>query len=396
MKELREFVNNHFYIDKGRSSFSNLVKKIKLENEFYFYIENYIDFGTFKQKLYHYINNIDDKVYCESCGKIEVNWVEKDNKYRNTCSRKCSGLLTGKKNSPKRNSHPDIKTKKDFIEYFSKNKIKLSESSLSKVYPILVKNINNLVKIDSNNYSEKVYLYLHDLFSIPVCKNCEYNKTSFDTFTKGYHNYCSVKCSSNSKEKKEKIKKTCLEKYGVENIGSITREQAIDTMNKKYGGHISTTKQYKDKYKKTSLERYGEDHYSKSKFDRDNKFKTNNPMKYDEIINKALKTKKEKGIIYKWNDNELKDIQSYRRAVSYYTEKTYEEYKDFINPNSLERGLYSNHIDHIFPVIEGWRNRIEPKVLSNYKNLRLIDSYENLSKGDRTEITIDEFYEMIK
>jgi hypothetical protein len=397
MKELSNFINNHFNNDKGRSSFSNLVKKIKLENELFVYIENYINFGTFKQKLHHYINNIPSKVYCESCKTIEVNWVEGDNKYRNTCSSKCSGLLTGKKRSPKRKPHPDIKDNKDFIEYFSKNKIKLSESSLVKVYPDLVKSINSDIKFDSN-FPEKVYFYLYDLESRPKCKHCLENMSPFDTFSKGYHNYCSVKCSSNSIDKKNRIKDTCVLKYGVENIGSITRGQASETMNEKYGGHISTTKQYKEKYKETCLERYSEEHIFKTE---DFKTKTRDYFKKNygedwstknkEIIERILKTKKEKGIIYKWSDDELKDIKSYRRAVSYYTEKSYIEYKNIINPDNLERGLHTNHIDHIFPVIEGWKNGIDPKILSRHENLRLIDSYENLSKGERTDISLDEF-----
>ena len=389
MESLSKFIEDHYLIDKSRSSFSNLIKKIKLENELSVFIENYISFGTFKQKLYHFINGTNCKLYCPVCDLNELNWVERDNKYRTTCSIKCAGKLTGKKNNPKRKPHPIFNSKEDFINYFNKNRIKLVEKSLSKIYPDLVRSINESVRFRSDNFSEKVYFYLYNLKSRPICSHCNYNPVSFDTFSKGYHKYCSIKCSSNSEEKKNDIKETCLERYGVENIGMVTREKALTTMCERYGGHISTTKQYKEKYSKTSMERYGEKHYSK--IDINNKFRVSNPMLSSDIVNKTLTTKKEKGIIYKWTEDELKDIQSYRRAVSYYTEKTYEEYRDIINPYNIERGIHTNHIDHIFPVIEGWKNKIDPKLISHHSNLRLVDSYENLSKGDRNDITVDDF-----
>jgi hypothetical protein len=393
MKSLIKLIEDHYITDKSRSSFSNLIKKIKLENEFSDFIENYIPFGTFKQKLYHFINRVPNKIYCTICNTNELNWVEKDNRYRTTCSINCAGKLTGKKNNPKRKKHPNLDSKDEFIDYFNKNKIKLVESSLSKIYPYLVESINSSVKFNSGSFPEKVYFYLHDLKSRPLCKHCNYNTVSFDTFSKGYHSFCSIKCSSNSDEKKAKIMETCIDKYGVKNISMITREKALSTMVEKYGGHISTTEQYKEKYKNTCLEKYGEEHYSK--VDQNNKFKLDNPMQNTLIINKTLKTKKERGIIYKWSEDELKDIQSYRRSVSYYTEKTYEVYKHIINPNGLERGIHTNHIDHIFPVIEGWKNKIDPKLISHYKNLRIVDSYNNLSKGERTDFSVDDFFKII-
>ena len=394
MESLIKFIDNHTNSDKTRSSFSNLIKKIRLENEFFLFIDRYLDFGTFKQKLYHFTNNKKSKFICPVCNINELNWVEKDNRYRTTCSIKCSGKLTGTKNNPKKKSHPIINNKEEFINYFNTNSIKLIESSLSKIYPDLVNSINDYIKFKSDNFPEKVYFYLYELSSRPLCKHCKYNAVSFDTFSKGYHEYCSVKCSSNSIDKKNKIKETCVSKYGVENIGMVTREKALKTMKDKYGGHISTTDDFKEKYRKTCLERYGEGHYSK--VDDTNKFKVDNPMKSSDVVNRTLFTKKNLGIIYKWSEQELKDIQSYRRAVSYYTEKTYEKYKHIINPNNLERGIYSNHIDHIFPVIDGWKNGINPKLISHYKNLRLIDSYDNLSKGDRNAISVVDFLESVK
>lgn len=356
MESLIKFIEDHNRIDKSRNSFSNLIKKIKLENEFFSFIDGYLKFGTFKQKLYHFLNNKNIKFICLVCNTNELNWVEKDNKYRTTCSIKCAGKLTGTKNNPKRKSHPILNTKEEYINYFNTNSIKLVESSLSKIYIDLVNSINNTIKFESS-FPEKVYFYLHNLETRPLCKHCNYNAVSFDTFSKGYHDYCSVKCSSNSDRKKNDIKKTCLERYGVENIGMITRDKALKTMEDKYGGHISTTDGYKEKYRKTCLERYVEEHVFKTDDFKSKmselfleKYGSIYPMKNKDMIEKSLLIRKKNGNIYKWSEDELKDIQSYRRSVSYYTEKTYEEYKHIINPDNLERGIHSNHIDHIFPL----------------------------------------------
>lgn len=53
------------------------------------------------------------------------------------------------------------------------------------------------------------------------------------------------------------------------------------------------------------------------------------------------------------------------------------------------------YFDHIYPVIEGWKNKIDPKLISNYKNLQLINSYENLSKSARTNMSSEDFFNLI-
>lgn len=390
MERLNILIKEHYLIDTKRSSLSNLIKKIKLDNELYLFIDKYQDYGTFKQKLYNYTNNIITEPVCTVCNINKLNWVEKNNLYRSTCSIICNGKLTGTKNNPKKEPHPYLETKQDYLNYFNLSKIKLTESNLKNIYPDLVKEISSLPIKFPDKYAENVYYYLYQLKNVPICKYCNYSTVKFNTFLNGYHDYCSVKCSSNSTEKKNAIINTCLTKYGVKNIGEITRNKANETMNERYGGHISTTEQYKNKYRETSFIRYGFEHYSQ--FDVNNYFVVNNPMKNKFNIKKSLETKKEKGLILKWSETELKDIQSYRRSVSYYTELTYKENIDILNPFNLNRGIHTNHIDHIFPVIEGWKNKICPKLISNLNNLKLVSSYYNLFKGERTKMTVEDFY----
>ena len=401
MEKLNILKDIHFKNDKSRSSLSNLIKKIKLDKELFNFIDDYLEFGTFKQKVYHYIyKKGSDELICPVCSINKINWVDRNNCYRSVCSTKCSGKLNKVRNSDKKiYINPELSTKNDFINFFLSNNRKLTESNLIKIYPDLVSEVNKL-NFRTKSYSEKVYFYLYDLRTRPVCEHCNYNFVEFDTFSKGYHTYCSVKCSSNSIEKKTNIENTCLEKYGVKNIGEVTREKAVETMIERYGSHISKTEQYKKKFKETSIKNYGVEHPFKSdvviKLIKDTCYNRYGDVYIKHRTDKMLKTKKESGLIYKWTDNELKDISNYRSAVSYYTEKSYIENKYILNPNDLERGMYTNHLDHIYPVIEVWKNNIPPKLISDYKNLRLISSFDNLSKCDRTDMLLEDFYDLIK
>ena len=61
--------------------------------------------------------------------------------------------------------------------------------------------------------AEELYLIFHNTEE-PKC-TCG-NETNFKNFTNGYYNFCSLKCSNNSKETQEKFRITMMETYGVE------------------------------------------------------------------------------------------------------------------------------------------------------------------------------------
>ena len=129
-------------------------------------------------------------------------------------------------------------------------------------------------------FSEQTFWYYHNLTEHPVCKICG-NPTGYLNFKNGYRDYCSQKCSiQDNPEKikqtclkkygvgnvmcldqyKEKSKQTCLEKYGVEHSfqSDVVKEKSKQTMIKKYGvEHVWESKELGDKQKKTCLERYG-------------------------------------------------------------------------------------------------------------------------------------------
>lgn len=129
--------------------------------------------------------------------------------------------------------------------------------------------------------SIRIWCLKNDILSedkLPKCPVCG----KLPAYSTGqFRTYCSKRCAQLDKEKflkkygvehhlklesvKEKRKKTVLQKYGVENIGIITREKAKKTTLKKYGvDNYTKTAEYKIKAKKTSLKKYGTTHPMKS------------------------------------------------------------------------------------------------------------------------------------
>jgi predicted transcriptional regulator len=51
--------------------------------------------------------------------------------------------------------------------------------------------------------------------------------------------------------------------------------------------------------------------------------------------------------------------------------------------NSDKRGWKNYHIDHIYPISMGYKEKIPPEKIGNIKNLRFIHYTENLDKGSK-------------
>ena len=75
-----------------------------------------------------------------------------------------------------------------------------------------------------------------------------------------YADFCSCKCSMSSNETKEAYKKSCIDKYGVDNPmkNKNVVEKGKETCRNKYGVvRASLLKEYQDKVKETNMKRYG-------------------------------------------------------------------------------------------------------------------------------------------
>ena len=154
------------------------------------------------------------------------------------------------------------------VEYFNEiiyrgkpNRIKekFVKSKFSDFYNFIVS------EFKGESFLEKLYMFNNNNNS-PKCY-CG-NSTKFISFSKGYFEYCSILCSSNSPKTREKYKKTCLENYGVDNVSSV--------------GDI------KNKKEKTFHSRYGKSTYLQTQEVKDkifNKLGVDNPFKSDKIQN---------------------------------------------------------------------------------------------------------------
>lgn len=107
-------------------------------------------------------------------------------------------------------------------------------------------------------YSQRVWHILNNIFEIPKCKHCNTNIVNFDRVNFKYLDCCSLSCANHFN--KEKIVKTNIERYGVDNIFKSTtiRTKSKKTMVERYGAeHNSQSVVLQNKYKENNLEKYG-------------------------------------------------------------------------------------------------------------------------------------------
>jgi len=107
-----------------------------------------------------------------------------------------------------------------------------------------------------------------------------------------------------------------------------------------------------------------------------------------ESIEKAIKTKTEKGLIRKPDDPQYFEFKKYRRKVYYWTAKN--DLSKLENYN--KRALLGYHLDHKFSITEGFRNNVPPKIIGSIYNLEFIPYNVNVSKGIKCSITLEELY----
>ncbi len=94
------------------------------------------------------------------------------------------------------------------------------------------------------------------------------------------------------------------------------------------------------------------------------------------------------------------DAVSYKEGFSLYkylvienTNKTYKKFKHIID-NDKKRSK-NMHIDHIYSIYDGFINNVPVYIISSLYNLRLIPSSDNMSKGKRSDISLDELCERV-
>ena len=123
--------------------------------------------------------------------------------------------------------------------------------------------------------SEKIVWLRDGLIDYPKCPVCGNNITRFDV---EYSKFCSCKCAQNSKDIRDKLKQTCINKYGVDNAAKseIVQMRMKQTCLERFGTTNVFASEYgKEKIKETNLKKFGVENPQQC---RDIKEKTNNTM----------------------------------------------------------------------------------------------------------------------
>jgi len=107
-----------------------------------------------------------------------------------------------------------------------------------------------------------------------------------------------------------------------------------------------------------------------------------------ETIKKVKQTKIDKGIIWKPDDPEYLEFKKYRRKVYYWTSKN--DLTTLVNHNNRARSAY--HLDHKYSIAEGFKNKVPPEIIGSINNLEFLLHTDNIKKGTRCSIKLEELY----
>jgi hypothetical protein len=204
---------------------------------------------------------------------------------------------------------------------------------------------------DDFRFPQKLFHYLNDDKELKLghCIVCE-KRCSFGNFKHGYPQHCSFKCVGKDKERVEKMKQTCLEKYGVDNPfkNEEIKEKIKQTNLEKYGvENYAQTEECKEKAKQTNLERYSVEYYSQTdehnervKQTSQEKFGTDYYTQTDEYKERARQTCLDKyGVDNPFKDEAIKEkikqtnLEKY--GVESYTQS--DEFKEKYKQTCLEK-----------------------------------------------------------
>ena len=91
-------------------------------------------------------------------------------------------------------------------------------------------------------------------------------------------------------------------------------------------------------------------------------------------------------------EEEIDNYKKYCKKVRSLTLINYNKYKDILDPNRLKSREF--HLDHIYSVCDGYKNNIDPIIISSIVNLRIISQKENSTKSSKSFIKLDELLKL--
>ena len=228
------------------------------------------------------------------------------------------------------------------IFFTSKNKINPRRTRIIQNYPNILNYLLNRYE-GCKSIREILYCIKTNIQEIPRCPICgNYLKSRKGVFQM----FCSKKCSANSNYRKEKIKNTCINKYGVDNVNKLEKiqEKKRKTWKDNYGCDSPFQSPIiKQKIKYTLMTKYGVDNANKSKEIRKKyentclkRYGVKCPSKSEKVKNIAKKNCfKKYGVI---NVNKLEYIQQKRNNTkrknhTFNTSSTEDKIYDMLCPH---------------------------------------------------------------
>lgn len=193
-----------------------------------------------------------------------------------------------------------------------------------------------------------------------------------------------------------KSKNTLMKMYGVNNISKvpsvieklrnhwfnidpllgISKYQLADFKRKeyyleKYGvPYYYQTDEFKKKYKKKMIEKHGVDNYSKT-------------QEFEQFL---ISTGR------KMTNELLNEYENYYRKVVNYTSRSFTKYKkDLCKLYSRSKNY---HLDHVYSISEGFKKKIDPRIIGSICNLQILPAFVNLKKRGECWIDFDKLIEI--
>lgn len=107
------------------------------------------------------------------------------------------------------------------------------------IYQSLLQHTSFVINTTDSHIRERLYCIINNLTELPTCQQCD-NPVKFRSSHPNRNTYapfCSLKCSNNNEQVKDKKKTTCQQNYGVDNPSQSEEihQQKITTSNLKYG-----------------------------------------------------------------------------------------------------------------------------------------------------------------
>lgn len=223
------------------------------------------------------------------------------------------------------------------------------------------------LKLAAEKYGEArpaqlAYRVIHNIDQLPNCKTCSKQLTAsnFIDFSRGYRTYCSNSCSSRKDTAEFKTK---LENFSS-NLKLFTEQikhctDIVEVKNERCGHTFNVI--------------------YRNIFTNDNYCPTCGGKQRAKIASRAIldrSTAELERLLPLVGTN----YSTYLKVVRILTAKTYVQNIEKLNPNRLPLSRYAYNLDHIVPILECYRNRIDVHVAASIENLSVITAKANLSK----------------